>query len=258
MTNTWILRGIIHRKKTEKGYDNDRMVLPKGITSGLPYVKKQVPRENAIQLVSICPTQALAYENNKLNVYPERCIRCDRCVEDSLSPIVMTNDQSSVRWSNPENSVPLPHQFRRSIHIRIVDAGDCGGCYNEVRQLNNPFYNMHRFGFFITPTPRNADVLMVVGSGTRQMQYALQATYEAMPTPKKVIAVGTCALSGNMWSKSLTGGTGIKNIIPVDVEVMGSPPTPLTIIQSLFLITGRQMPANVMTSKTKPSDVKRD
>ncbi len=91
--------------------------------------------------------------------------------------------------------------FRRSIHVLVVDAGDCGACLNEVKQLNNPYYNMHRLGFFITPTPRHADVLLVVGPVTDHMRAALKKIYDAMPTPKRVVAVGACALSGGVFAR---------------------------------------------------------
>ena len=82
------------------------------------------------------------------------------------------------------------------MNVLVVDTGDCGACLNEVKQLNNPYYNMHRLGFFITPTPRQADVLLVVGPLTDHMRLPLRKTYDAMPTPKRVIAVGTVRAVG--------------------------------------------------------------
>ena len=104
-----------------------------------------------------------------------------------------------------------------------MDAGDCGACLNEVKQLNNPYYNMHRLGFFITPSPRHADVLLVVGPVTDHMKFALKKVYDAMPTPKRVVAVGACALSGGVFAESFVCAKGVADVLPVDVEVPGNP-----------------------------------
>jgi Ni,Fe-hydrogenase III small subunit len=129
------------------------------------------------------------------------------------------------------------------LHIRVVDAGDCGACLSEVKQLNNPYYNMHRLGFFLTPTPRNADILLVVGPVTEQMRRPLLVTYEAMPTPKLVMAVGVCALSGGVFGPSIFSGAGVAGILPVDIEVPGAPPPPLAILHGLLVAAGRKTPA---------------
>jgi len=121
-----------------------------------------------------------------------------------------------------------------------VDAGDCGACLNEVKQLNNPYYNMHRLGFFITPSPRHADVLLVVGPVTDHMKFALQKVYDAMPTPKRVVAVGACALTGGVFADSFVCAKGVADVLPVDVEVPGNPPPPLAILHGLLVAVGRK------------------
>jgi Ni,Fe-hydrogenase III small subunit len=136
--------------------------------------------------------------------------------------------------------------FKRSIHICVVDAGDCGACLNEVKQLNNPYYNMHRLGFFITPSPRHADVLLVVGPVTDHMRVALKKTYDAMPTPKRVVAVGACALTGGVFAKALFAPKGVADVLPVDVEVPGNPPPPLAILHGLLVAVGRKPPASLV------------
>ncbi|MGB9475750.1 MAG: hypothetical protein WCE87_11855, partial [Candidatus Udaeobacter sp.] len=145
----------------------------------------------------------------------------------------------------------LPQPFRRSTHIIVVDAGDCGACLNEVKQLNNPYYNMHRLGFFITPTPRHADVLLVVGPVTDHMRFALQKVYDAMPMPKRVVAVGACALSGGVFAESFVCAKGVTEVLPVDVEVPGQPPAPLSILHGLLVAVGREAPVSV-SSETRP------
>ena len=104
---------------------------------------------------------------------------------------------------------------------------------SEARQINNPYYNMHRLGFFITPTPRNADVLLVAGPVADAMRLPLRKTYEAMPTPKRVVAIGACAASGGIFGPSFAASGGAAEIIPVDVIVPGCPPPPLAILHGL-------------------------
>ena len=161
---------------------------------------------------------------------------------------------SSIRWIGSKvtsgRTVPRNGQhefgqpFERSIHICVVDAGDCGACLNEVKQLNNPYYNMHRLGFFITPSPRHADVLLVVGPVTDHMKFALKKVYDAMPTPKRVVAVGACALSGGVFAESFVCAKGVADVLPVDVEVPGNPPPPLAILHGLLVAVGRKAPAS--------------
>ena len=133
------------------------------------------------------------------------------------------------------------------------DAGDCGACLNEVKQLTNPYYNMHRLGLFITPSPRHADVLLVVGPGTDQMRVALRKTYDAMPTPKRVVAVGACALSGGVFAGSFACAKGVAEIIPVDIEVPGNPPPPLAILHGLLVAVGRRPAASLVSSPDQPA-----
>lgn len=101
---------------------------------------------------------------------------------------------------------------------------------------------MHRLGFFITPSPRHADVLLVVGPVTDHMKFALQKAYDAMPTPKRVVAVGACALTGGVFAESFVCAKGVADVLPVDVEVPGNPPPPLAILHGLLVVTGRKKP----------------
>jgi Ni,Fe-hydrogenase III small subunit len=121
----------------------------------------------------------------------------------------------------------------------VVDAGDCGACLNEVKQLNNPLYNMHRLGIFFTATPRAADVLLVVGPVSENMRGPLVKTYEAMPGPKRVLAVGTCAITGGVFERSFMSAGGVGAVLPVDLEVPGDPPPPLAILRGLLVMAGR-------------------
>ncbi|MGC8625804.1 MAG: NADH-quinone oxidoreductase subunit B family protein, partial [Phycisphaerae bacterium] len=148
-----------------------------------------------------------------------------------------------------------PSPFKKSLHIRLVDSGSCDAVMQEIKQLAKPYYNMHKLGFFITPTPRHADVLMVTGPVTSHMRLALKKTYDAMPGPKWVIAVGNCAISGCVFAPSFMSVGAVSNVIPVDVQVPGCPPPPLAILHGLLLLTGRVQQAQSDATVSIPEGV---
>jgi Ni,Fe-hydrogenase III small subunit/ferredoxin-like protein FixX len=214
-----------------------------GCSPGLP-IGQTMPEAQAKGLEELCPTGAIQAHGNRVTVDYRRCVHCYRCARESENPLSW---EKGYEWAypNPEHEIEssrLGAAFNSSVFIKIVDAGDCGACLHEVKKLTNPYYNMHRLGFFVTPTPRHADVLLVVGTVTDHMRLALEKTYGAMPTPKKVIAVGACALSGGIFGTSFTCGTVLRDIIPVDIEVPGQPPPPLAILHGLLLAVGRRPP----------------
>lgn len=129
--------------------------------------------------------------------------------------------------------------FQRSLHIRHVDAGSCNACESEIKALTNPYYDLHRLGIFFTPAPRHADLLLATGPVTRAMEDALRRTYEAMPEPRLVVAVGACACDGGVFGASAFTRGGVSAVLPVDVYVPGCPPSPLTLIHALLLAVGR-------------------
>ena len=129
--------------------------------------------------------------------------------------------------------------FQRSLHIRHVDAGSCNACESEIKALTNPYYDLQRLGIFFTPAPRHADLLLVTGPVTRAMEDALRQTYEAMPEPRLVVAVGACACDGGVFGASAFARGGLNRVLPVDVYVPGCPPSPLALIHALLLAVGR-------------------
>lgn len=242
----WVIRGIRTGIKTT-GY-------PRGIedaagaTPGLP-VGATLGAE-AAALAERCPTGALVQAGERIAVDYRRCVHCYRCVRGVPHPLAW---RAGYEWAGvtgePRAHDRLGGPFQRSVHILVVDAGDCGACLNEVKQLNNPYYNMHRLGFFITPTPRHADVLLVVGPVTDHMRAALKKTYDAMPTPKRVVAVGACALSGGVFAESFVCGKGVDEVLPVDVGVPGNPPPPLAILHGLLVVVGRKPAVPLATAE---------
>jgi Ni,Fe-hydrogenase III small subunit len=127
----------------------------------------------------------------------------------------------------------------RSLSIREVDAGSCNGCELEIHALNNAFYDLERFGLRFVASPRHADVLLVTGPVTRNMREALERTYRATPDPKWVVAVGTCAQDGGVFSGSYACVGGVSAVIPVDLHIPGCPPTPVALLRGLLALLER-------------------
>src|SRR5664279_6628563 len=128
----------------------------------------------------------------------------------------------------------IDKQFSGSIAIRAVDAGSCNGCELEIHGLNNPFYDIERFGIHFVASPRHADLLLVTGPVTRNMETALQRAYDATPNPKLVVAVGECACTGGIFGESYASCGRVSNVIPVDVTVPGCPPKPVDILRGIL------------------------
>lgn len=132
----------------------------------------------------------------------------------------------------------VARQFGRSLHIRTLDTGSCAVCESELRMLAAPHYDLHRLGFFFTPAPRHADLLMVTGPALRVMDVAAAKTYAAMPDPKLVVAVGACALGGVYLPDGFAHGS-VDAILPVDVWIPGCPPSPIALLQGLLVAVER-------------------
>lgn len=132
--------------------------------------------------------------------------------------------------------------FRRSVHVRHVDAGSDGSEEWEVLALLNPVYDVHRLGIFFTASPRHADVLLITGAGSHGMAEPLRRTVEATPRPLVVIAAGTDAISGGLIAPSYAVAEGIGDLVDVDVWVPGSPPSPFSLLHALLLAVGRISP----------------
>src|SRR5438094_390309 len=127
----------------------------------------------------------------------------------------------------------------RSLHIREVDAGSCNGCEVEIVGLNSPIYDVERFGIHFVASPRHADMLLVTGPVTRNMELALRKTYEAMPAPRLVVAVGACGCSGGIFGTNYASLGGVDRVIPVDVYIPGCPPNPHALLHGILLAIGR-------------------
>ena len=128
----------------------------------------------------------------------------------------------------------IGRRFSKSLTIRMVDAGSCNGCELEIHAINNPIYNCERFGIHFTASPRFADMLLVTGPVSRNMEIALRRTYNAAPSPKLVVAVGDCGYNVGIFGESYASLGGVGKIIPVDVYVHGCPPKPADILSGIL------------------------
>jgi Ni,Fe-hydrogenase III small subunit/ferredoxin-like protein FixX len=208
-------------------------------------------------LSRLCPAGAISEDGPGVRLDQGRCIQCGRCVAARPDRFGWQNGPAGAALSRSALVVPAAPEtpgdlaglrrellartsaLRRSVHLRHVDAGSDGTEEWEILALLNPVYDIHRLGMFLTASPRHADVLLVTGAGAHGMADPLRRTYEAMPDPKVVIAVGTDAVGGGMTGSSYATAGGIGDVVPVDVWVPGSPPGPFSILHALLLALGR-------------------
>lgn len=212
------------------------------------------------ECVRRCPSGAIENATNPIapTINYDRCVFCLLCHEICPTGAVEMADEYQLAHKEKRNSDigysaddaddfdPANEQlaqqlkskihklFGRSLMIREVDAGSCNGCDNEINALSNPFNDIERFGISFVASPRHADMLMITGICTRNMQEALKKTYQATPDPKLVIAVGACACSGGIFRDTYASGNGIDGIVPVDVYIPGCPPRPQAIIYGIM------------------------
>lgn len=129
--------------------------------------------------------------------------------------------------------------FGRSLHIRHIDSGSSNGCEYEMMALLNPIYDIQRFGIDFVASPRHADMLMITGGVTRNLEEALRVTFQAAPHPKMAVAIGSCAIHGGIFGQTYANGGGIDRIVPVAVHVPGCPPRPQAILEGILLALNR-------------------
>jgi Ni,Fe-hydrogenase III small subunit len=158
--------------------------------------------------------------------------------------ILSRSDDASGKNDDLANRLTTRIQrlLRRSLHIRHLDAGSCNGCDWEIQALLGPVYDIQRLGIDIVASPRHADLLLVTGSVTRHLEQAARLTYEAMPDPRLVVAVGACACGGGVLQGSYCTAGGVPNVLPVDVFIPGCPPRPQALIHGLLVALGRLEP----------------
>jgi Ni,Fe-hydrogenase III small subunit/Fe-S-cluster-containing hydrogenase component 2 len=198
-----------------------------------------------------CPTGAILTEPLRIDL--GACVFCpvcaDSCPEGALGygrdyrmasrrriDLVVGDREQQLAYALDERSRRL---FGRSLKLRQVSAGGCSGCEAELVALGNVVFDLGRFGIQFVASPRHADGLVITGPVTRNMDLALRKTYDAVPAPKLVIAVGACAIAGGPFRGSDQASDGVPSDIRVDLYVPGCPPHPLTIVDGLLRLLGR-------------------
>lgn len=253
----WTLYGIRRGIATSSWPGNKDAEVQSGVL-GLPHFQPDRCPENCRECADVCLPGAIGIEEGTsgkhLALDYGKCIACQLCTEACPNEVfTKSNDWAfGVRnrvdlvWaealaskSAQELTKNIQKYFGRSLHIRHVDAGSCNGCESELQALNNPYYNLHRLGIFFTPSPRFADLLLVTGSVTYAMHEPLLETYKAMPEPKWVMAIGTCAVSGGATGGGYSCNHGVEGILPVDMYLPGCPPNPAAIIHALLVLLNR-------------------
>ena len=247
----WFLRGVAGRRLTTR-YPRGGEPSPTGFRARALLDPTATSPRAARRAAQACLPGALSLDHqDRLVLDAGRCIGCGLCVDTSgdrgvtMDPgyeLATTSRRRLVVGADlQEADVAAPAltgPFRHSLHIRHVDTGSDGAVEQEIAALLSPYYDMHRLGLFFTASPRHADVLLVTGPVTRPMEQPLRRTYEAMPEPRVVIAAGTDACSGSIWTAPEVLG-GVDRVLPVDVYVPGDPPTPIALLHGLLLAAGR-------------------
>ena len=220
---------------------------------GRPVIDAAKCPEGCSVCADACPTEAIRI-NGKPRVDLGRCLFCSDCLQACPTDAVRysTDHRLAVRQRadlivDPEQQLRLAAAldqklmklFGRSLKLRQVSAGGCNGCESDVNVLNTVGWDLGRFGIQIVASPRHADGLLITGPVTQNMRLALRKTYDAVPDPKIVIAVGACAISGGPYIDHLEAQNGADSVVPVDLYIPGCPPHPLTILDGLLRLIDR-------------------
>ena len=220
---------------------------------GLPAIDTARCPEGCRDCASVCPTEAISFPGGKPQLDLGRCLFCPEC--EAACPekaISFTSDyRLSVRARDDLRlegaAMPLAKAldakllslFGRSLKLRQVSAGGCNACEADVNVLGTIGWDLGRFGIQFVASPRHADGLLITGPVTKNMELALKKTWDAVPPPKIVIAVGACAISGGPYYDRPEQLGGAAAVVPVDLFVPGCPPHPLTILDGLLRLLGK-------------------
>ena len=241
---------------------------------GLPMLTDTPCQSGCSACVEVCPTDAISVfkidDKNNVRLDLGSCIGCGYCVDvcptgtiqnnpttrvavRTREELILTTAGASAEAANKEivlqgrtnpkipkaDSLEKAHWFGRSVAARVVSTG-CSACDMELGAAGNPIFDIERFGVHIVASPRFADALIITGPVSKGMQEALVSCYGAMSSPRVVVALGTCAISGGVHKGGYAEANGVENILPVNVYIPGCPPHPWSIIHGMLLAMGKE------------------
>lgn len=247
-----ILRARLQQGHRTIPYPAQAPTLPERFR-GRPTIEVSRCQDDCRACVDACPTDAITKDDQGLCLDLGRCLFCTDCTQAcpegalrytqehrlaarTRADLVLKDQTFHLAQALDEQARRL---FGRSLKLRQVSAGGCNACEADVNVLNTIVFDLGRFGIQFVASPRHADGLLITGPVTQNMQLALKKTYDAVPTPKIVIAVGACAISGGPFLNHPEVHNGADSTVPVDLYVPGCPPHPITILDALLRLLGR-------------------
>ena len=249
-----ILRSRLHQGHRTSAFPDGEPTLPPRFR-GRPVLDAARCADGCRACAEACQTGAITAKDRSLELDMGRCLFCTDCIDAcpesaiafSTEYRLAARERSSLIVRSPGESEAravalgdeLRRLFGRSLKLRVVSAGGCNGCEADVNVLGTIVFDLGRFGIQYVASPRHADGLLITGPVTENMRDALRTTYDAVPDPRIVIAVGACAISGGPYIGHQEARDGADSVVPVDLYVPGCPPHPFTILEALVGLIGR-------------------